>query len=234
MVEFEADDALGAAAARLAEHPDVERVVILSPDKDMAQCVREDGRVVTFDRRAGRFLDRDGVEREVRRPAGVDPRLPGARRRQRRRLPGPARLGRRSAAAVLARYPHLEDIPDSVGAWDLSLRGAASLALTLRERRDEALLYRELATLRTRRAHPAARARRAALARRGPAAFEALAVRLRAPRLLERLPWAAPGWHVPSWRSSGRPSRPPCPRTSRDLQRLVDVDCGSYTQGRRR
>ena len=69
MVEFEADDALGAAAARWAEHPDVERIVILSPDKDMAQCVREDGRVVCYDRRKRSFMDADGVREKF----GVSP-----------------------------------------------------------------------------------------------------------------------------------------------------------------
>ncbi len=95
MVEFEADDGLAAAAARFAEHPLVERVVILSPDKDMAQCVRQDGRVLTFDRRAGRFMDAAGVEARFGvSPASIPdylalvgdsadgyPGLPGARRR---------------------------------------------------------------------------------------------------------------------------------------------------------
>ena len=72
MVDFEADDGLAAAAARFADDPAVERVVILSPDKDMAQCVREDGRVVTFDRRQGRFFDADGVAQKFGvRPASI-------------------------------------------------------------------------------------------------------------------------------------------------------------------
>ncbi len=121
MVEFEADDGLAAAAARFADHRDVERVVILSPDKDMAQCVRPDGRVVTFNRREGRFYG----AADVREKFGVAPSsipdylalvgdaadgFPG--------LPG---WGARSTATVLQRYPHLEDIPDSVAAWDLSV-----------------------------------------------------------------------------------------------------------------
>jgi 5'-3' exonuclease len=188
MVEFEADDGLGAAAARFAEHPDVERVVILSPDKDMAQCVREDGRVVTFNRRDGKFFDADGVaEKFGVRPASIPDYLalvgdtadgfPG--------LPG---WGARSTAIVLQRYPHLEDIPDSVNAWDLRVRGAASLARTLKEHRDEALLFRELATLRT--DAPIPQRDPDELRWRGPdrAAFEAIAARLRSPRLLERLP----------------------------------------------
>jgi 5'-3' exonuclease len=188
MVEFEADDALATAAVRFADHPDVERVIILSPDKDMAQCVRDNGRVVTFDRRAGRFFDADAVEEKFGvRPASIPDYLalvgdsadgyPG--------LPG---WGSRSAAAVLARYPHLEAIPDSVSAWDLSLRGGASLARTLKERRAEALLYRELATLRA--DAPIPQQDPDELRWRGvdQPAFEALAAQLRAPRLLERLP----------------------------------------------
>lgn len=147
MVEFEADDALASAAARWSTHPEVERVVVLSPDKDMAQCVREDGRVVTYDRRKRTFMDADGVRQRFGvSPASIPDYLalvgdasdgyPG--------LPG---WGARSAATVLARYPHLEDVPASARAWDVSVRGAASLAATLRERHAEAILYRELATL---------------------------------------------------------------------------------------
>lgn len=192
MVDFEADDGLAAAAARFADHPEVERVVILSPDKDMAQCVREDGRVVTFNRREGRFLDADGVEEKFGvRPASIpdylalvgDPAdgFPG--------LPG---WGAKSAATVLARYPHLEDIPDSVSAWDLKVRGAASLAASLAEHRDDALLFRELATLRT--DAPIPQSHPDELRWRGVdrPAFEALAERLRSPRLLERVPLS--GW----------------------------------------
>jgi 5'-3' exonuclease len=191
MVEFEADDALAAAAARFADHPDVERVVILSPDKDMAQCVREDGRVVTFNRREGRFYGADEVAAKFGvRPASIPDYLalvgdssdgyPG--------LPG---WGARSTATVLTRYPHLEDIPASVAAWDVSVRGAASLAAALREHRDEAFLFRELALLRT--DAPIPQAEPDELRWRGVqrTAFEALADRLRAPRLLERIP--APG-----------------------------------------
>jgi 5'-3' exonuclease len=188
MVEFEADDGLGAAAARFAEHPDVERVVILSPDKDMAQCVREDGRVVTFNRRDGKFFDADGVaEKFGVRPASIPDYLalvgdtadgfPG--------LPG---WGARSTATVLQRYPHLEDIPDSVNAWDLRVRGAASLARTLKEHRDEALLFRELATLRTDAPIPQHDPDELRWRGADRPAFEAMAARLRSPRLLERLP----------------------------------------------
>jgi 5'-3' exonuclease len=188
MVEFEADDGLAAAADRFAAHLEVERVVILSPDKDMAQCVRDDGRVLTFDRRAGKFYDADAVvEKFGVAPASIPDYLalvgdaadgfPG--------LPG---WGARSTATVLSRYPHLEDIPDSVRAWDVSVRGAASLARTLKEQRHDAELFRELATLRT--DAPIPQSDPDELRWRGVdrARFEDLAARLRAPRLLERLP----------------------------------------------
>ena len=188
MVEFEADDGLAAAALRFADHPQVERVVILSPDNDMAQCVREDGRVVTFNRREGRFFDADDVAQKFGvRPESIPDYLalvgdaadgfPG--------LPG---WGAKSTAAVLARYAHLEDIPDSVSAWDLKVRGAASLARALAEHRHEALLFRELATLRTDAPIPQSEPEELRWRGVDRPAFEALAARLRSPRLLERLP----------------------------------------------
>jgi 5'-3' exonuclease len=191
MVEFEADDALGAAAARWADDPDVERIVILSPDKDMAQCVREDGKIVTYDRRKRQFMDVDGVVAKFGvRPESIPDFLalvgdsadgyPG--------LPG---WGSVSAATVLRRYEHLDRIPDSVRAWDLSVRGAAALATSLREHRDEALLYRELATLRadTPIPHSSPEALRwLGVPRKS---FEALVERLAAPSLVNRVPrWA--------------------------------------------
>jgi 5'-3' exonuclease len=187
MLEFEADDGLAAAAERFADHPEVERVIILSPDKDMAQCVRTDGRVVTFNRREGRFYDAAAVEEKFGvAPASIPDYLalvgdaadgfPG--------LPG---WGARSAATVLARYPHLEDIPDTASAWDLKVRGAASLARTLREQRSDAMLFRELATLRTDAPIPQVDPDELRWRGLDGEAFEALARRLRAPRLLDRL-----------------------------------------------
>jgi 5'-3' exonuclease len=188
MVEFEADDALAAAAARFADHPEVERVVILSPDKDMAQCVRPDGRVLTFDRRAGRFFDAAAVEEKFGVPPASIPDYLALVGDNADGYPGLPGWGARSAAAVLQRYPHLEDIPESVAAWDLSLRGAASLARMLKERRDEALLYRELATLRLDAPIPQTDPEELRWHGVDRPAFEGLAARLRAPRLLERLP----------------------------------------------
>jgi len=147
MVEWEADDALGTAAARWADDSAVERVVIMTPDKDMAQCVREDGRVVTYDRRKRLFVDADGVRERF----GVGPdsipdflALVGDAADGYPGIPG---WGKVSAAAVLNRYPHLEDIPQSVVRWDVRIRGAATLAAALRDHRQEAFLFRELATL---------------------------------------------------------------------------------------
>jgi 5'-3' exonuclease len=188
MVEFEADDALAAAALRFADHPRVERVVILSPDKDMAQCVRPDGRVLTFDRRAGRFFDAAAVEEKFGVPPASIPDYLALVGDSADGYPGLPGWGARSTAAVLRRYPHLEDIPDSVAAWDLSLRGAAGLARMLKERRAEALLYRELATLRVDAPIPQQDPDELAWHGVDRAAFEALADRLRAPRLLERSP----------------------------------------------
>ena len=190
MVEFEADDALAAGAAKFADAHGVERIVILSPDKDMTQCVRPDGRVVCFNRRLGQLVDATAVrERFGVAPASIPDYLalvgdasdgyPG--------LPG---WGARSAATVLSRFEHLESIPRSAAGWGLPLRNAPALAATLAARRDEALLYRELATLRTDvpineelddlrwRGVP-----------RGP--FEELAGALDAPHLVQRVPrWA--------------------------------------------
>ena len=148
MVEFEADDALGAAAARWAEDPTVERVIILSPDKDMTQCVREDGRVVTYDRRKRLFFDADGVREKFGVSPASIPDFLALVGDSSDGYPGIPGWGAVSTAAVLRRYPHLEDIPESVRMWDVGVRGAATLAAALRERQQEALLYRELALLR--------------------------------------------------------------------------------------
>jgi 5'-3' exonuclease len=188
MVEFEADDALATAAARFADHPAVERVVILSPDKDMSQCVRADGRVLTFDRRAGRFADRAAVEARFGVPPESIPDWLALVGDASDGYPGLPGWGARSTAAVLQRYPHLEDIPDRVSAWDVGVRGAATLAATLRDRREEALLYRELATLRL--DAPVPQCDPDELRWRGPdpVALADLAIRLRAPGLADRLP----------------------------------------------
>jgi 5'-3' exonuclease len=147
MVDFEADDALAAAAAMAAADARVAQVVVCTPDKDLAQCVRGD-RVVQLDRRTRELRDEEGVRRKFGvGPASIPDWLalvgdsadgfPG--------LPG---WGAVSAAKVLARYGHLEDIPADAAAWDVSVRGAARLAATLAAERERAQLFRVLATLR--------------------------------------------------------------------------------------
>jgi 5'-3' exonuclease len=147
MVEFEADDALAAAAARAAADGRVEQVVVCTPDKDLAQCVRGD-RIVQLDRRTGELRN----EGAVRQKFGVLPAsipdwlaLVGDSADGYPGLPG---WGPRSAATVLARYHHLEHIPRLAAQWDVSVRGALRLATTLAAQRERALLFRELATLR--------------------------------------------------------------------------------------
>jgi len=147
LVEYEADDGLGTAAARWADAPGVERVVIMTPDKDLAQCVREDGKVVMYDRRKRLLVDADGVRLRF----GVSPEsipdflaLVGDSADGYPGIPG---WGKVSAAAVLSRYPHLEDIPERASHWDVSVRNAAALATSLREHLELAYLFRELATL---------------------------------------------------------------------------------------
>ena len=146
-VEFEADDAIGAAAARFRDDPAVERILICTPDKDMAQCV-VDERVVLRDRRRGLTYDRAGVlEKWGVEPASIPDWLalvgdssdgyPG--------LPG---WGAKSAAAVLRRYGSIDAIPAKASAWEVKVAGAVRLAAVLDEHHDDALLYRTLARLR--------------------------------------------------------------------------------------
>lgn len=146
MIEWEADDALAAAAAVAAADRRIARVMICTPDKDLAQCVRED-RVVQFDRRRGEVRDERGViERFGVRPNQIpaylalvgDPAdgIPG--------IPG---FGAKTAAKVLEAYPTIADIPDDPSRWP-TVRGAAKLAATLASMREEVVLYERLAVLR--------------------------------------------------------------------------------------
>lgn len=146
MVEYEADDALGAAAAIAANDPRVEQVLICTPDKDLAQCVVGD-RVVQFDRRKGQVYDADGVIEKFGVPpssiadylALVGDSADG--------FPGLPGWGAKSAAAVLARYGKLDDIPPAAGQWDITVRSGAKLATTLRDNLEDALLFRRIATI---------------------------------------------------------------------------------------
>jgi 5'-3' exonuclease len=148
MVEFEADDALATAAARWRDAPGVEQVVICSPDKDLSQCV-VGTRVICRDRR--RSLDRDaaGVVARFGVPPESIPDWLALVGDSADGYPGIPGWGEKSAAAVLARHLHVEAIPGEPSRWGVDVRGKDRLAAALRERRDEALLYKRLATLRT-------------------------------------------------------------------------------------
>jgi 5'-3' exonuclease len=147
MVEVEADDALGAAAARAGRDERVEQVLIVTPDKDLGQCVVGD-RIVQFDRRKREIIDEDGVREKF----GVGPEsiadYLGLVGDTADGFPGLAGWGAKSASLVLAKYGHLEDIPASAGQWDVpGLRGAAKLSATLQANFDDALLFRRIATI---------------------------------------------------------------------------------------
>jgi 5'-3' exonuclease len=147
MVELEADDALAAAAVTAKADPAVEQVVVMTPDKDLAQVV-EGTRVVQVDRRQNITTDESGVKAKY----GVDPEsIPdwlGLVGDSADGYPGLKGWGKVAASAVLARYRHLEDIPEFGFRWDVQVRGADRLASTLVEQREHAYLFRDLATLR--------------------------------------------------------------------------------------
>jgi 5'-3' exonuclease len=148
MVEYEADDALAAAAVRAAADPRVEQVIVCTPDKDLAQSV-SGTRIVQLNRRTNVVRDEEGVVAKFGvRPASIPDYLalvgdaadgyPG--------LPG---WGAKSSAAVLARYQHFEAIPADSRTWGVNAANAATLAATFARERDRAFLFRDLATLRT-------------------------------------------------------------------------------------
>lgn len=148
MVEFEADDALAAASAIASQNPRVDRVVICTPDKDLAQCVRGT-RVVQMIRRTRTIRDEAAIVAKFGvRPESIPDYLalvgdaadgfPG--------LPG---WGAKSTAAVLAKYGHLEAIPAEGTTWGVNAANAGALGRTLVREREHAFLFRELATLRT-------------------------------------------------------------------------------------
>jgi 5'-3' exonuclease len=148
MVEYEADDALAAAAVRAAADPRVEQVIVCTPDKDLAQSV-SGTRIVQLNRRTNVVRDEEGVVAKFGvRPASIPDYLalvgdaadgyPG--------LPG---WGAKSSAAVLARYQHFEAIPEDSRNWGVNAANAATLAATFARERDRAFLFRDLATLRT-------------------------------------------------------------------------------------
>src|SRR5579875_2505692 len=150
-VELEADDALASAAAVARERPEVARVVLCTPDKDLAQCVRGQ-RVVQLDRRTKTVLDEAGVTAKFGVPPESIPDWLALVGDAADGFPGLAGWGRVSASAVLAHYGHLESVPADAAEWEPGVRrrvrGAAALAARLAEQMDLALLFRDLATLR--------------------------------------------------------------------------------------
>ena len=145
MRDFEADDAIATAALRWAD--EVDRVVILSPDKDLMQCVIGD-RVVTYNRRARQQYDEDGVvEKFGVLPTSIPDYL-ALVGDSADGVPGILGWGAKSTSTLLARYIRIERIPSSPVAWDVKVRGAARLSTNLEAARPEALLYRTLTTLR--------------------------------------------------------------------------------------
>ncbi len=147
MVEVEADDGLASAAAVAAADPRVEQVIICTPDKDLGQCVG--GKVIQLDRRQNKYIDPDGVIEKF--GVGADSiadwlALVGDSADGFPGLPG---FGAKSAATLLARYGHLENIPAAADDWDVAVRGAPKLAATLVAQRADADLFKLIATVRT-------------------------------------------------------------------------------------
>jgi 5'-3' exonuclease len=147
MVEFEADDALGTAALRYSKYPEVDQVVICSPDKDLAQLVSGD-RIVCWDRRREIIYDQAAVIEKY----GVHPQsipdwlaLVGDAADG---IPGVPSWGAKSSSTVLSRYPQLEDIPTDLEAWEVKVRGARRLHDNLTAHREQVFLYRQLTRLR--------------------------------------------------------------------------------------
>jgi 5'-3' exonuclease len=148
MVEYEADDALATAALRFQQDPAVDQVVICSPDKDLMQLVVQD-QVVCWDRRRDILYDEAAVmEKYGVAPASIPDwlALVGDKADG---IPGVPTWGPKSSATVLARYGHLEAIPDNVEEWDVPVRGARRLLTNLEAHREQAFLYRRLTRLRT-------------------------------------------------------------------------------------
>ncbi|MBX3313823.1 MAG: flap endonuclease [Actinobacteria bacterium] len=145
MVEFEADDALGAASRLAAADDRVEQVLICTPDKDLGQCVA--GKVFQYDRRKQLLVDAEGVREKFGVGPASIPDYLGLVGDTADGFPGLPGWGAKSAAAVLDRYGHLEEIPRDAADWDVTVRGAAKLATTLSDRFDEALLFRTIATI---------------------------------------------------------------------------------------
>jgi 5'-3' exonuclease len=148
MVDLEADDALAAATVFAAAVPEVERVLICSPDKDLAQLV-SGSRIVQRESRGATIRDEAGVIERFGVPPASIPDYLALVGDSADGFPGLPGWGAKSTAVVLARYGRLESIPPDHRTWDVTLRGADKLASVLQDNRDLALLFRDLATLRT-------------------------------------------------------------------------------------
>lgn len=147
MSEFEADDALATAASQWGSHPQVEQVVICSPDKDLSQCVLGD-KVVMLDRRKGVWIDEAGVVEKFGVPPVSIPDYLALVGDAADGIPGIRRWGAKAAAALLAEYGTIEGIPRDPVVWRPDVRAKNALAESLNAHRAEAELYRTLATLR--------------------------------------------------------------------------------------
>ncbi len=150
MVELEADDALASLAAVAADDPGVERVAILTPDKDLGQCV-VGGRVVQVDRRRRQVLDEEAVRAKFGVPPASIPDYLALVGDSADGFPGLPGWGPRSSAAVLVRWGSIEAIPADARRWEVDVRGSPALAATLVARHDDAMLFKLLATLRIER-----------------------------------------------------------------------------------
>jgi 5'-3' exonuclease len=148
MVEFEADDALAAAAVQAARDERVDRVIICTPDKDLAQCV-SGARIVQLNRRTRVTLDEAGVIQKFGVPPASIPDYLALVGDSADGYPGLTGWGAKSTAAVLAKFGHIEAIPADWREWHVNAANAGALASTLSRERDQALLFRTLATLRT-------------------------------------------------------------------------------------
>lgn len=146
MVEYEADDAIATAVAQLRLEPEVDRIIICSPDKDLGQLV-EGERVICLDRRRSEEIDAVGVVSKFGVSPESIPDLLALTGDTADGIPGLSRWGAKSSATVLTRYSRLEDIP-TAEPWDVPVRGMAALQGILSAEYDNALLYRDLATLR--------------------------------------------------------------------------------------
>ena len=145
MVKYEADDALASGARVAGKNRSVRQVLMLTPDKDLGQCV-QGKRIVQLDRRNDTIIDEDAVRAKF----GVGPEsiadwlgLVGDTADG---FPGLSGWGAKSASTVLAKFKHIEEIPDDHSAWNVTVRGAEKLANTLREQRDLANLFKKSAT----------------------------------------------------------------------------------------